>query len=81
MATASTLIRSGRAVVVRPFTIELAAAIPLTGKVSIRFPPEFSQEKLEEYASQLRLALEQDGGKRYHQILSIWILVTKRLFA
>lgn len=75
MATANTLIRSGRCVTVKGTVVILTAATPGSGKVSIDFNDAFVADRL---ADELRKSLEMDGGERYHEILAIWYALVKK---
>lgn len=80
MASAATLIRSGRCVTQKGNTLTLAAAMPLTGKVTVVFPDELGEATVTRFADELKKAIAIDGGKHYHAVLSIWILVAKKAF-
>lgn len=76
MASAATLIRSGRTAIAKGSTIHLVAAFPHQGtlKINIPLPPE----KVEELAAELRAGLELDGGCHYSELMSVWLTLLRR---
>lgn len=76
MASAKTLIRSGRCVVLKDTAITLQSAMPMAGKVTIVLP--VFPQKAEAYEDELRKALVNDEGRRYNQILAIWLFLARR---